>query len=1097
MTADLFRRYGNLLSSDGTNQLQRLLPALEADYIVPDERALSDLVDYAYRVAAEVRYYELSGQASGDWRALFQSLLIPGTDSIRPTGDLQLLLASRSDWPPHLALFLVLLKLFQILQSDLNELTQKHLLHYYENELGLLRKSASGDQVHVIFELAQNVASARVPVGTLLNAGKDAAGRALNYAMQDELVVNRATIADLRRLVVETDPRHDRRVFVAGPFDPAEGPAGYTFGRRQLDLDATQRFMTEAALGFIVAAPILAMAEGDRTLTLRVHLRPPPPAGPIVTQGIAGGLDVSLSGAQGWLPADSFDATLLSDGGLGMPALLLSVRVGATAAAVVALDPALHGAGLDGPSAALRCVVRGDSGLRELFDGFVVDRIALDIDVRDLRQVLVQNDESVLETGKPLPLFGSQPRIGSAFYVGSAEMFGKKLTGLDIHLTWKSPPDDLFDYYRGYFDNADSGLTDVFYTLFQADVDLLYEREFRQFLFGAGLFQTTPSAPNTISANASAFTSALVGLDYREHPELVQPDGFDATSRFGFLRMRLSKPDRASTAGYAVEVPFEAFGHGNFSARYTVQAIALSQSGTSTPKPALPKEPYTPVLASLSFDYQATAAMLPAVDADDLTVATRFFVVEPFGVRRVRDPADAFVVPHVDGAAALFVGVSGLEAPGNVALYFEIQVGTATADVVLASGDTQWSVLDANDDWRPLAPSAILIDDTQGFQKPGVVALSLPGQASLVHGTMPAGLLWLRASIQKPPDSAARTLSLRTQAALAKFEPGALALASFDDHLVAGLPAGSITKLATPNAGIRRVDQPDPSFGGRGQEDETAFVQRASERLRHRNRAVTAWDFERLVLENFPEVFKLKCLPHTDDAGVLRAGHAVLVVVPNLRSGGSADPLEPRAGEVLLAQIRDYLAGLANPFATLHVIRPVFERLRVEAKVVFTRGRDPGYYAGVLNDDLCRFLSPWAYQDGVDILFGARIYRSEILAFIEGRDYVDHLVGLRLFHHFGGVKQEGLGWMRVGIDFIVFARPEPSLLGMAIGDDFIVGRPVEFAQTTQAHAILVSHPQHLITPVAAGAEICSGVTQLGIGYMTVGLDFDVTQEVPA
>ena len=118
MTADLFRRYGNLLSSDGTNQLQRLLPALEADYIVPDERALSDLVDYAYRVAAEVRYYELSGQASGDWRALFQSLLVPGTDSIRPTGDLQLLLASRSDWPPHLALFLVLLKLFQILQSD-------------------------------------------------------------------------------------------------------------------------------------------------------------------------------------------------------------------------------------------------------------------------------------------------------------------------------------------------------------------------------------------------------------------------------------------------------------------------------------------------------------------------------------------------------------------------------------------------------------------------------------------------------------------------------------------------------------------------------------------------------------------------------------------------------------------------------------------------------------------------------------------------------------------------------------------------------------------------------------------------------------------
>ena len=50
----------------------------------------------------------------------------------------------------------------------------------------------------------------------------------------------------------------------------------------------------------------------------------------------------------------------------------------------------------------------------------------------------------------------------------------------------------------------------------------------------------------------------------------------------------------------------------------------------------------------------------------------------------------------------------------------------------------------------------------------------------------------------------------------------------------------------------------------------------------------------------------------------------------------------------------------------------VFERIRVEAQVVFMPGRDPGYYARVLNDDLRRFLSPWAFQEGEDILFGAR-----------------------------------------------------------------------------------------------------------------------------
>ena len=81
MTTDLFRRYGNLLRSDGTNQLQRLLPALEADYIVPDERSFSDLVEYARNVAAEIRYYDLSGQSTGDWTPLVEPLLVPGGSS--------------------------------------------------------------------------------------------------------------------------------------------------------------------------------------------------------------------------------------------------------------------------------------------------------------------------------------------------------------------------------------------------------------------------------------------------------------------------------------------------------------------------------------------------------------------------------------------------------------------------------------------------------------------------------------------------------------------------------------------------------------------------------------------------------------------------------------------------------------------------------------------------------------------------------------------------------------------------------------------------------------------------------------------------------
>ncbi|MBT2748687.1 MULTISPECIES: hypothetical protein [unclassified Lysobacter] len=1084
---DTFRRYGHLLRPDGTNQLQRLLPGLEADYVVPDERSFADLLDYAYSVAAEVRYYDLSGQSTGDWQALLETLLAPGSGRMRSTQELQLLLASRSDWPPHLVLFLTFLKLFQHLQDDLNELTRRHLLYYYVKQLGLQLHAPERDSVHAILELAQNAAATRLPAGTLLDAGKDGAGRPLTYALQNEIVVNAATVAQLRRRVVEEDSQHHRRVFVADGFDALEGPGGYTFGRRQLDLDVSQRFMQEAPLGFAVAAPILSLAEGERRITLRAHLRAST-AEAVNTQGLTEAVTVGLSGAEGWLTPDHVVATLMANGGSGLPALDLTIDIGSAAPAIVAFDSALHGAGMISDRPVLRCLVRGASGAFDLFDRFNVERIDLAVKVIGLRGVVVQNDEIPLDADKPMPLFGSQPRIGSVFYVGSTEAFSKKLDSLTFNLEWKSPPDDLFEHYRQYFDFINNTLTDTFANNFRVTVDLLHERVFRRLLVNQTLFEPVTTDINAITANASAFNFALQGLDYREQPDLQVPDTFTASSRSGFARLVLSEPTRDDFAIFASEVPFEAFGHPVFARRYAHQAMALA-TWTSGQKPRLPSEPYTPVLNSLTLDYHATATVVPN---DDQPAA--YFVVGPHGAIRAPRVAQARLVPQLDGRAELLLGVRNLQPPGALTLYFEIDAGTATAANALATGDTTWSYLAAGDEWRPLSAGSLLMDSTLGFQSSGIIAVQVPAEATLAHQSLPSGLVWLRAAIDQSPESAARTLSIRTQAALARFEPGTAPLADFAAHLRQGLPVATIKALVQRNAAIRGITQPRASFDGRGPDSDEDYIRRASERLRHRHRAVTPWDIERLALERFPEVFKAKCLPHSDADGIARAGHTALVVVPNLRRGGVANPLEPRAAEELLARIVEYFGGLATPFLNLHVIRPVFERIRVEAKVVFTRGRDPGYYSGVLNEDLRRFLSPWAYQDGEDIQFGARIYRSEILAFIEGREYVDHLVGLRIYHTYSGSKAEGIGTMVIGEDFVIYPKPKPGLGEMRMGDDFIVGRAVEAAGTTQAHAIVVSHPQHLITAVAPGEEVCSGVTTMGIGYMTVGLDLEVGLE---
>src|SRR6185436_1015793 len=120
--------------------------------------------------------------------------------------------------------------------------------------------------------------------------------------------------------------------------------------------------------------------------------------------------------------------------------------------------------------------------------------------------------------------------------------------------------------------------------------------------------------------------------------------------------------------------------------------------------------------------------------------------------------------------------------------------------------------------------------------------------------------------------------------------------------------------------------------------------------------------------------------------------------------------LQPRAGAVLMGAIKDYVhSGITTPFATVHVVHPVYERLLIDARVAFRAGLDPGFHAARLDRELQRFLSPWAFEEGEDIVFGARIYRSEVLAFIEGRDYVDFVTDFNLYHSFEGPPRGGIG----------------------------------------------------------------------------------------
>ncbi|MEL6867144.1 MAG: hypothetical protein AAFP19_22155, partial [Bacteroidota bacterium] len=114
-------------------------------------------------------------------------------------------LANFDEHQPHIALFVTFLKLFQSAQDQLNGLNKAHLDFYYKEVLKLSKRAAEPDRVHLIFELAKNLEDFLLQEGTTFKAGKDDTGVELIYENEENIVLNRAIVAQLKSIYLESD----------------------------------------------------------------------------------------------------------------------------------------------------------------------------------------------------------------------------------------------------------------------------------------------------------------------------------------------------------------------------------------------------------------------------------------------------------------------------------------------------------------------------------------------------------------------------------------------------------------------------------------------------------------------------------------------------------------------------------------------------------------------------------------------------------------------------------------------------------------------------------------------------------------------------
>lgn len=405
----------------------------------------------------------------------------------------------------------------------------------------------------------------------------------------------------------------------------------------------------------------------------------------------------------------------------------------------------------------------------------------------------------------------------------------------------------------------------------------------------------------------------------------------------------------------------------------------------------IPKEPYTPTIAAMALDYKAFAA------ANDIA----FIHVHPYQntYRQQELASRPTLFPTFCDEGSLFLGLKDLVPGDNLNILF--QLAEATSDTEADKEEVYWYYLDSNV-WKPLRKGFEVLDDaTKNLTTTGIVKLALPTNMTTDNTIMPKDLHWIKATIAKNSKAVSEAIGIIPQAMLAIFTNED---ANDKTRLAQPLPKESIAKLNEADANVKTVVQPYDAFGGAVPENEGQFYVRVSETLRHKGRAIQAFDYERLALQAFPQLFKVKCINHsfalnaneyTNDFPYA-PGYVMLAVIPDLNKLNAGQSFEPKVPVSVLEDVETFMRKRTSPFVRFRAMNPRYEKINLCLRVRLIKGKDENYFREKIKQDIREFMAPWAVGVYDKLTFGQCVYRADIIGLLEKSGYTDFIADFKM-----------------------------------------------------------------------------------------------------
>lgn len=835
-------------------------------------------------------------------------------------------------------------------------------------------------------------------------------------SIQEAVIRKAATtnIESLRQIVAEIKPGND--VLKSAAEESAWHPFGY-------ETDLKENSLRFDDFGLYIESSVFNMSEGNRSISLDIQFAE------IDWDVLERFIDISstlndewkipfafkLSSEKEWLNVNWRNKIPELD--IESRSIKLTLELEPAQAAVTAPgekfpEPDLYGREallmirLDPPTE-----VVGDDAFyvfKSLAHSLRISKIGIEVNVNDISEFLAENQDDNIDVTSPFEPFGRDPGPGAYLSIAHPEICLKPLDELRLEFNWLRLPSDLEERYNNYF--AKMGKFD----------SLIHPN----------------CKPEDFTATAKAVTGARTKVLAQNTKAILENEQTIDLSELPFLEAKFSKEEIEKwtnikhwpryfrlnyDANWYPEEEYDkasrrlsnAISQASLELSRASSAFAVAPEGTIDGNPGSKKNkdwyeeaadamdalslisleaPYVPSASSVKIGYTARIEIALQEWSENETQLANLFHRLPFGIKDLPQgngmPLQMFPVFTNEGS--LMVGLNNMEAGKSVSLLMKVQEGSGDPDTVPPS--IKWWYF-AQSGWTQFPARLIIEDQTNGLVETGLLRLTMPDDAIPASIELPGNMFWLMATVEKGSKGFPKFSNIHLHVVEVKLDDDKGAIGQNNAWY---LPSQSIVGFEGKVDGIENLSQPYASSNGIPPENDEDFAQRVSERLRHKGRALTSWDYEHLCLQKFHNIYAVKTIQSMPGFN-RRPGRVDLIVVPDLRHREFADPYQPKFGFGELNAISDFANRLSSPFASVKAKNPSYRPVLVDAKINFKKGVSASMGKYLVHDRLKRFLAPWAFDTATPMAFGGRLYVSQIVEILQAEPYIDYIGKTRLF----------------------------------------------------------------------------------------------------